>query len=665
MTETPKAEPLAQSVPSMTRIQVRLGDLGLAKENLRFNEPADDGIPQLADTLLATGVVIPPIVRPGRKGELPFMALDGRRRRLGLLLLKERGQIDDDYAIDCLLAGDKAAQAAAVVLPNAERAPVHIADIIVAIGRLRSSKMDTTSISKALGYDELEIRRLEALAGVHANVLKGLRAGRLTLKQAKMFARLPDKKQQGEIAQTALEGYFHEHHLRNLVETDRATTTDERFVLVGMDRYCAAGGRVSADLFGELPDSLLDPEVLQDAWRARIAPIAEALKATGLTVFVGREASYTAPEGFHTIPYVYRPDLSEAQEATLDAAKAEVQRIAKGLDAIEGIDEAAPAALAPFFVAKAAVAAAKLARERLGAVLLYPHDELGLAATFYTAPIPAEDLPDVIEGEADEADDDAPAYCRSAPDIEVPRADVEVEGASHVFHETRTDVATRGLIRDLADDPSTALTVLVAQLFKQLALRSSGALEESALQVSATRYARGTTAAIASLDGEVRARLDAHREAYKASGLRPIGFVETLAHGEKMALMAELVATAMNLREARTSSLRHAARAEAAEIADLLSADISAHWTPDAAYLGVHSKKQLLALLDEMGVDDDRTKTLKKDELVAFVAEAAMERQWAPSGLSWNRPAAAEVEAEQAAAAVDEEVTETPQAQAA
>jgi ParB family chromosome partitioning protein len=62
-----------QTVPAvpptpMTSIKVRLGDLGLAPENLRFKEPADDGVPQLADTILAAGVVIPPIVRPGRNG---------------------------------------------------------------------------------------------------------------------------------------------------------------------------------------------------------------------------------------------------------------------------------------------------------------------------------------------------------------------------------------------------------------------------------------------------------------------------------------------------------------------------------------------------------------------------------------------------------------------
>lgn len=50
----PNAAPAA-----MSRIQVRLGDLGLARENLRFSEPADGGVPQLAETILAAGVVIP------------------------------------------------------------------------------------------------------------------------------------------------------------------------------------------------------------------------------------------------------------------------------------------------------------------------------------------------------------------------------------------------------------------------------------------------------------------------------------------------------------------------------------------------------------------------------------------------------------------------------
>lgn len=620
----------------MEDITVRLGDLGLAPESLRYNEPADEGVSQLAETIAAAGVIIPPIVRPGRKGEQPFMALDGRRRRLALLSLRDAGRIDDDYPVRCKLAAGKAAQAAAIVLPNTEHAPVHVADVIVAIGKLRKAKMDTRAISAALGYAELEIKRLEALAEVHPKVLAALRQGRLTLKQVRLFARLANKTQQAEIAQTALDGYFQDYQLRHLVEQDRTTTEDDRLVLVGMDRYVAAGGRVSSDLFGEYPDFLLDPEILQAAWRERVQPIADHLEADGLKVFVGREAGYGAPDGFFRLPYLYERDLSETQRTALSEARYRVTELSSGLQDLDPSDQGAPAALGPLVSAQAGQAGAGLAHSRIGAVLLAPSDGYGVSATFYAVPIATDDGSPEPEDGDDETDEVDRGYARSYADIEVPAADVEVEGSSHVLHETRTDVATRGLIRDLADDPGAALTVLVAQLFKQLALRRAGRLESSAAQISATGYQRGSTPPIAALDGEVRARLEARRDAYKASGLRPITWVETLPHGEKMALLAELVAISLNLREARTSLLRHGARAEAAEIAALCGADIAAHWTPDPAYLAVHSKKQLAALLDEMGVEDDRVRTLKKDDLVAFVAEAAAERQWAPAALSWE-----------------------------
>jgi ParB family chromosome partitioning protein len=644
---------------AMEDVTVRLGDLGLAPENLRFDEPADDGVPQLAETIAAAGVILPPIVRRGRKGEPPFMTLDGRRRRLALLLLRDAGRIDDDYPVRCKLAADKAAQAAAVVLPNAEHTPVHIADVIGAIGKLRKAKMDTGSISKALGYAELEIKRLEALAQVHADVLKALRLGKLTLKQVRLFARLPDQKQQAELAQTALDGYFQDYQLRNVVERGRTTTDDDRFTLVGVERYLAAGGRVEADLFGELPDSLLDPEILQDQWARRVQPIVDHFKAAGLAVFVGREPSFRAPDGFDAIPYAYRLNLSDEQATAMTAAKAEVARLVEALKSIELLSEAAPAALAPLLDAQMAVTAAPLVGCRIGAVVLVPADGYGCSATFYTTPVAPDSAADA-EGEDDDDEGGTDEPCgRAAPEIETPRADIEVEGLSHVMHETRTDVATRGLIRDLADDPSAALTVLIAQLFKQLALHSAGRLEDSAAQVSAIAYRRGDRPAIPTLDGEVRARLDARRDAYRASGLRPIRFVDALPHGEKMALLAELVASTLNLREDRTSQIRHAARAEAAEIAGLCGADISAHWTPDEPYLAVHSKAQLFDVLEEMGVEDERARTLKKDDLVAFVVEAAAERQWAPATLSWDRTPA-EVERDHDAAAPASAGDESP-----
>lgn len=644
----------AESPTPMDRIQVRLGDLGLAKENLRFDEPADEGVPQLADTILAAGLICEPIVRKGRKGEAPYMALDGRRRRYALLRLKERGDITDDFIVDCRLAETKAQQAAAIFLPNTEHAPVHVADVIVAIGKLRKAKMDTKAISKALGYDQLEIRRLEALSAVHPVVLKALRQGRLSLKQVKMVTRLPDPQRQETFGQAALDGHFQEWQLSSAVNRDRVDATDEHLVLVGMDRYVAAGGRVESDLFGEMDDRLLDPQILQEAWRARVQPIAAALQARGLKVFAAEDADFGAPDGFDRLGYFYRNDFSEAQRADQAAAAEAVERLNDALADLDPTAEDAPARLIPLIQAMAVEAGAKLKRANIGAVILSPDREtFGVGATFFSAPLAADELPaDEIEGESDEdeADEDVRAsrFAPVAKDVEVPRIDVDVEGSSHAFHETRTDVATRGLIRDLADNPVAALTVLVAQLFKELALVRYGGLESGACQIEVKRYLRGGSKPIAALDGEVFARLEARREAYKASGLRPIAWVDTLAHGEKMALMAELAAVTLNVREVHTYAIRHGARADAAEIAALCGADISLHWTPDADYLGVHSKKQLLGLLEEMGVDDPRAKTLKKGDLVAFVAECAAERGWAPAALSWDKPASAEVEDEAA-----------------
>jgi ParB family chromosome partitioning protein len=115
-------------------------------------------------------------------------------------------------------------------------------------------------------------------------------------------------------------------------------------------------------------------------------------------------------------------------------------------------------------------------------------------------------------------------------------------------------------------------------------------------------------------------------------------WIETLPFGERMALLAELVAVTLNLREERKDRIQQGARAEAGEIADLCGYDIAQHWTPDAAYLAVHTKKQLQSLLAEMGVDDPRASALKKDELVTFVVEAAAERRFAPRALGWAPP---------------------------
>jgi ParB family chromosome partitioning protein len=648
------------------RIRVPLSSLGLAPENLRAAEPADDGVPRLAETIRAAGVIYPPIVRRGRKGEAPFMVLDGRRRRFALLRLVESGDLAPDSEVDCVLAADKAAQAAATVVTNTEHAPVHLADVVVAIGKLRRSRMPTAAIAAALGYDELEIKRLEVLARVEPTVLQAYRQGRLTLTQVRLFARLKDRRRQAELAQSALDGYFHEHQLQSLVQAGRVTVEDVRFPFVSAARYAQAGGRLDSDLFGELPDVVLDRELLSALWRARAEAVGAGLAAAGLTVLVGEERSYRAPDGLSSMPYVHIGSLPEAARATFDAAADRAEAV------LERIEAAGPAGatdpdVGALLDAQLDAARATLAGGAIEAVLLTPRRGAGVEPTFFwrppeIAPSPGDAVED-DDGQADEEDDGMPASgvrrYGDPPDVAVPQVAVDVQGIGHGLHEVRTDLATRGLIRALADHPEAAVITLVAELFKQLALHGGCARGESALALSASAYSWPGRPAVAALDGHVRGRLAARRDAYLASGQRPIAWVAGLAPDDRLALLAELTAIALDLREPRTTSLWRPARAEAAEIAALCGADLAVHWTPDDVYLAAHAKPQLLQMLRDMDAPRGVAPTLRKDDLVGHVAAQAAARGWTPQAVRWTAPVEAAVDD----AARDAEAGETDEGQ--
>ena len=87
------------------------------------------------------------------------MALDGRRRLLALQGLRGEAKIAADNGVKVEVARDKALQAAAIVVSNTQRAPVHVADVTVAITKPKSLKMTSAKIAAALGYAEIEVER--------------------------------------------------------------------------------------------------------------------------------------------------------------------------------------------------------------------------------------------------------------------------------------------------------------------------------------------------------------------------------------------------------------------------------------------------------------------------------------------------------------------------
>lgn len=627
-----------------------LGALDVAPENARFDEPADDDIPQLASTILAAGVLQPLTVRPGRRKEAPVMVLDGRRRLLALRRLLEDGAVAEDYAVPAFEETEPARQAAAVLLTNTG-APVHIADVIASIGKMLKAKLTPAIIAGALGYAELEVRRLAALSTLHPKALEALKAGRMTLRQAKLLARLPDRKVHAEMAQQALDGYgFQEWRIAERLDAKQVTVADRRFALVGAAAYGAAEGRTEADLFGERAAVLLDPDILQALWEERAREIAAALAADGRAIHVSVDAGEVEDETLETFGYAYGLGLDgAAQDAWRDAQG----RCRAAQTFVEGLDLSAPdtaPAIAAYLEAKIAADVAGEPARDVTLLQVFAHVGTGLAVTAYGPPAPEAEEPELAD--ADDAAADSTPATRAPPvpartPVAMPAAPV-LGGVNHALHEVRTDMGTRVLIRALADDPQAALIALIARLFDAIVRRAGVGKGGAALAIAAEPYSRPGRVPVPSLDGEVRERLAARRAAWEASGQSALAWVASLEAETRLSLLAELTALSLDLREERTTSLRTSARAEAAEIAALCDADAARWWTPDEAYLRAHAKPQLLAMLVDMEVGDPTAGAKRKDELVGVVAQAAEARSWAPPDLAWGAAAQPEPPADDA-----------------
>jgi len=652
---TPKHCTSSPSVAPRRRTVVRLGDLDIAPENLRYDEVPDEGIAQLADTIAAAGLLQLPTVRPGRDGEAAHMVLDGRRRLLALRLLRDGGVVDDDHPVEVFVETDKARQSAAVILTNTA-VPVHVADVIAAIGRMLKARLGVKAIARALGYGEIEIRRLAALSALPAVALDMLKTGQISLRQARLLARLKDADAQTALVQAVLDGHgLPEWRIQEGLGEGRLTDRDPRCGLVTPDLYAAEGGRTEVDLFGEMPSILLDPEALTRAWLKQAAQTAATFEEPGLTVYLRvADDEPNLPNDLELLGYAYG-GLSDEATLVYRAARDQAQAAAEAVMAMipETAGDGRTKAVEAFVRARIAQDQAGAGQRLVTVLILRPSLRTGVEVEGYG---PVEPARDQARSRCEASDELAPELASElAPDLASekgragahspyapPRAETpapEVEGVSHILHATRTDTATRGLIRALADVPEVALSVLVARLFGSMMIWPPIGRPEAALAITATVFNPTGGRIIAGLDGVVRERLDERRRAWEASGLTMIAWVHAMDPVERMGLLAELTALSLDLHETRSDLVRTVARAEAAEIADLCDANLAQWWTPDGAYLRPHSREQLLTMLESMGAETQVAVRLKKGDLVVWTQDQAQTRNWAPACLSWSLPA--------------------------
>ena len=235
---------------------------------------------------------------------------------------------------------------------------------------MRTARFTTARIAVALGYPELEVKRLQRLAGFPTAALEALRRGRINLRTAKLLAQVTDTGTLTTFIQQATAGYLNDYAVANHLR-GRPGLDDPCFDLVGGERNRERGGRVEADLFGDFADVILDPDLLRTLWRERTRILAEALRARGFVAFEQDRELYRAPEGYDVASANAVAALADQARSAWDAACAATDTAAQAVAAADRSSDDSDADLVAFLDARLEQELS-LHGDRFVAVGLYP-----------------------------------------------------------------------------------------------------------------------------------------------------------------------------------------------------------------------------------------------------------------------------------------------------
>jgi ParB family chromosome partitioning protein len=212
-----------------------------------------DGLDELAQSIVELGIIVPLIVRVGRKNK--FAVVDGRRRLLAIEKLVNDGRLKADTPVPVIVREDlnlKDADAATVsVAANVVREAMNPADEVRAFRHLRDRKKTPEQIAAAFGIGLKRVKQRLALADLSPKVLDTLAKGEIDLDLAAAFAASNDHNAQNSALKQIGQYSFNRDPatVRAILRKEAIKGTSDLARFVGRKAYEAAGGKVRTDLF--------------------------------------------------------------------------------------------------------------------------------------------------------------------------------------------------------------------------------------------------------------------------------------------------------------------------------------------------------------------------------------------------------------------------------
>lgn len=394
---------------------IKLAKLRLSPINVRTAPDEQLQIEPMAASIEAKGVLQNLLVTPAKKPRGTYEVFDGGRRWRALRLLAERGTISEaDFDVPVMvLTGDDAELSETSTATNFHQLKMTPAEECRAFQHFIGSTVDLDAVAKRFGVTRRFVEGRLRLASLSAPIFDALSKGEITLDIAKAYASTESHDKQLLVWKSYQNGHVTADTIRRVIANDTLKASDPIAILVGEERYRAAGGKVDGDLFSDGNDRWNNPEIAHrlagDMMEAEARRIGEE---TGLA-WIRPIASNYAQNAAHGLyrAILQPPALTDEQSARLTEIEArrsqleiEMQDETISQEAYKALDQEDDRLIAEVHAIehRAPVLPDEL-RPHVGAfLLLTPQGEMRLDSEFYSEQELIIEEPEAL----DDAEDD-------------------------------------------------------------------------------------------------------------------------------------------------------------------------------------------------------------------------------------------------------------------
>lgn len=609
--------------------------------NVRKSGGTDiDELAMLIDAhgLLQSLVVIPHFTKQ-KKATDQFEVVAGGRRLRALRKLAELGKIAKAEEILCKLTAREQAVAVSTA-ENSGREAMSTADLIQAFRDMVAAGSSIEEVAISFGITPLTVRRRLKLANVSPRLFEQFRQGEVSLDQMMALSISDDHEAQERVWDSMSSYERHASNLRRQLlgrEIDAARDPVAQFV--GIERYEAAGGVITRDLFDEDEQAgyIVNADLLYRLAKDKLDAEAVKLQREGWKWIETRTSfDYSERHAFAEAPMGMR-DPTEKEKAKLDTLAKEQADAEAALEALyEGEGDDVDQEVADDLERQADKASRET--DKLHAKMRrYDPDVLVIAGVVVTIDHGGKSV--VYRGlvkpedrkEAKKVTAKAKASGQDGDD-----ADPAAEGPalSESLHRKLTAHRTKALQVLLADNTHVALAAVVHALLQQVVIEHAYRVDSAlAIRANGCDGALGQFADDmpgSQADTELQSRIDNWRERIPGDADKLLAWLIGQDDGTLMELLA--LGAGLTLNAVTPAAQSHPADALAAAV----GLDMADWWTATGtSYLAQVPKARIAdALTEAVSTEAGASLAkLKKGEAVTK-AEGLLEgTRWLPAPL--------------------------------